>query len=223
MELDHILIRGAREHNLRIVDLEHPQEAARRVHRRLGLGQVVARLRHALRRGPAPLRRVAVRVRAAVPRPDGEAEVRARSAGCRRPSRSSRRARRRTRARPSAPSPRSTTTCACSTRASASSTATSAAARCSAQSAAARSSTSCCALPAGTTRHAARAEGREPQGRVPRAASTSCARPASCACASTAMIVRLEDVAGARQEARSTRSRSWSTASTIGPGDAARA
>ena len=42
----------------------------------VGLGQVVARLRHDLRRGPAPLRRVAVGVRAAVPRPDGQARRR---------------------------------------------------------------------------------------------------------------------------------------------------
>ena len=47
-----------------------------RDHRRLGLGQVVARVRHALRRGPAPLRRVAVGLRAPVPRPDGEARRR---------------------------------------------------------------------------------------------------------------------------------------------------
>ena len=41
-----------------------------------GSGKSLARLRHALRRGPAALRRVAVGLRAPVPRPDGEAEVR---------------------------------------------------------------------------------------------------------------------------------------------------
>ena len=41
-----------------------------------GLGQVEPRVRHDLRRGPAPLRRVAVGVRAAVPRPDGQARRR---------------------------------------------------------------------------------------------------------------------------------------------------
>ena len=41
------------------------------------LGQVDAGLRHALRRGPAPLRRDAVGVRAPVPRADGEAASRA--------------------------------------------------------------------------------------------------------------------------------------------------
>ena len=73
----------------------HPQAPARGVHRRLRLGQVVAGVRHALRRGAAPLRRVAVGVRAAVPGPDGEAARTTSSAGCRRPSPSSRSRRRR--------------------------------------------------------------------------------------------------------------------------------
>ncbi len=42
-------------------------------HGPLRVGQVVARLRHGLRRGAAPLRRVAVGLCAAVPRADGEA------------------------------------------------------------------------------------------------------------------------------------------------------
>ena len=42
-------------------------------HRALRLGQVVARVRHDLRGGAAPLRRVALRVRAPVPADDGEA------------------------------------------------------------------------------------------------------------------------------------------------------
>src|SRR3954465_10715860 len=41
--------------------------AARRDHRPLGLRQELARLRHALRRRPAPLRRVALGLRAPVP------------------------------------------------------------------------------------------------------------------------------------------------------------
>ena len=56
-----------------------PRAAARpadRLHRAVGLGQVVARVRHDLRRGPAPLRRVAVGVRPPVPRPDGQARRR---------------------------------------------------------------------------------------------------------------------------------------------------
>ena len=42
----------------------------------LRLGEVVARVRHDLRRGAAPVRRVALRVRAAVPADDGEARRR---------------------------------------------------------------------------------------------------------------------------------------------------
>src|SRR5438132_4512590 len=53
-----------------------PPGPARRPDGALGLGQVLARLRHHRRRGPAPLRRVALRVRAAVPRADGEARGR---------------------------------------------------------------------------------------------------------------------------------------------------
>ena len=45
-------------------------------HRAVGLGQVVAGLRHALRRGAAPLRRVALGLRPPVPRADGEARRR---------------------------------------------------------------------------------------------------------------------------------------------------
>ena len=49
---------------------------ADRVHRAVRVRQVVARLRHDLRRGPAALRRVAVVVRPAVPRADGQARRR---------------------------------------------------------------------------------------------------------------------------------------------------
>ena len=54
----------------------HPAPQAGGHHRPVGLGQVVARLRHDLRRRAAPLRRVAVGLRAAVPRADGEARRR---------------------------------------------------------------------------------------------------------------------------------------------------
>ena len=115
-----IHIRGARTHNLQ----EHrPRAAARppdRLHRPFRLRQVFARLRHDLRRGPAPLRRVAVRLRAAVPVDDGKAGRGLRSRASRPRSRSSRSRPRTTRARPSARSPRSTITCACCTRAPAS-------------------------------------------------------------------------------------------------------
>ena len=85
-----------------------------------GSGKSLARLRHALRRGPAPLRRVALRLRAPVPRPDREARRRVdRRALAGDRDRAEDRLRG-TRARPSAPPPRSTTTCACCSRASAS-------------------------------------------------------------------------------------------------------
>ena len=47
-----------------------------RLHRAVRLRQVQPGLRHHLRRGPAPLRRVALGVRPAVPRPDGQARRR---------------------------------------------------------------------------------------------------------------------------------------------------
>ena len=53
-----------------------PPRPADRHHRPVRLGQILARLRHHLRRRPAPLRRVAVRVCAPVPRPHGEARRR---------------------------------------------------------------------------------------------------------------------------------------------------
>ena len=53
-----------------------PARPADRLHGPVRLGEVLARLRHDLRRGPAALRGVAVRVRAAVPGADGEARRR---------------------------------------------------------------------------------------------------------------------------------------------------
>ena len=53
-----------------------PAERPHLHHRALGLRQVEPCLRHDLRRGPAPLRRVAERVRAPVPPDDGEARRR---------------------------------------------------------------------------------------------------------------------------------------------------
>ncbi len=73
--LEHIVVKGAREHNLKNIDLtsratsssSSPASRAR---------ASLARLRHDLRRGAAPLRRVALVLRPPVPRPDGEARRR---------------------------------------------------------------------------------------------------------------------------------------------------
>ena len=51
----------------------HPAAPAGRGHRRVRLRQVLAGVRHGLRRGPAPLRRDVLAVRAPVPRPHGQA------------------------------------------------------------------------------------------------------------------------------------------------------
>ena len=51
----------------------HPARPARGVHRAVGLGQVVARVRHDLCRGAAPLCRIALGLCAAIPRHDGKA------------------------------------------------------------------------------------------------------------------------------------------------------
>ena len=74
--MDAIVIRGAREHNLKNVSLSIPRNALVVLTGVSGLGEVLARVRHALRRGPAALRRVPLGVRAAVPRADGEARRR---------------------------------------------------------------------------------------------------------------------------------------------------
>ena len=113
-----------------------------RVHRPVRLRQVQPGLRHDLRRGPAPLRRVALGVRPAVPRPDGQARRRLHrgplARGLDRPEVHVAR----TRARRSAPSPRSTTTSGCCSPASAGRTARRAARRSSGRRRS-RSSTGC--------------------------------------------------------------------------------
>ena len=76
MEPDRIVITGARQHNLRNVTVEIPKKKLVVLTGRLGLRQVLARLRHPLRRGPAPLHREPLRLRPAVPRADGEAPLR---------------------------------------------------------------------------------------------------------------------------------------------------
>ena len=71
-----VRVRGAREHNLQGRRRRHPARRAGGVHRHLRLRQVVARLRHALRRGAAPLLRVGLAVRAAADRPGRRARRR---------------------------------------------------------------------------------------------------------------------------------------------------
>ena len=109
-----IVIRGAREHNLRDVSLDLASGPADLLHRGLGLGQELAGVRHALCRGAAALRREPLELRPPVPGPDAQARGRPDRRASARRSRSSRRPAAATRGRPSARSPRSTTTSACS-------------------------------------------------------------------------------------------------------------
>ncbi len=112
-----VRVRGAREHNLKNVDRRDPARRAGRVHRRLRLGQVVAGLRHALRRGAAALPRIGRRPTRGGCSTRWPCRRSTRSTACRRRSRCSSSAARRPRARRSAASRRSPTCCACSTRA----------------------------------------------------------------------------------------------------------
>ena len=70
-----ISVRGARAQPAQHQRRAAPRQADR-LHRAVRLGQVEPGVRHDLRRGPAPLRRVAVVVRPAVPRADGQARRR---------------------------------------------------------------------------------------------------------------------------------------------------
>ena len=73
---DQLIIRGAREHNLKDISLDLPRDSLIVFTGPVRVRQVQPGLRHDLRRGPAPLRRVAVGVRPPVPRPDGQARRR---------------------------------------------------------------------------------------------------------------------------------------------------
>ncbi len=74
--MDFIKIRGARTHNLKNINARSAAQPADRDHRPVRFRQEFAGLRHALRRGPAPLRRVALGLRAPVPAVDGKARCR---------------------------------------------------------------------------------------------------------------------------------------------------
>ena len=71
-----LIIRGAREHNLKDVSLDLPRDSLIVFTGLSGSGKSSPGVRHDLRRGPAALRRVAVGVRPPVPRPDGQARRR---------------------------------------------------------------------------------------------------------------------------------------------------
>jgi excinuclease ABC subunit A len=74
--METIRIRGARTHNLKNINLDLPRNQLDRDHRAVRLGQVLTRLRHPVRRGPAALCRVAVGLRPAVFAVDGKAGCR---------------------------------------------------------------------------------------------------------------------------------------------------
>ncbi len=108
-----IIIRGAAQHNLQRIDVDVPRDKMSVFCGPSGIGQELAGDGHAVCRGPAAVRRIAVGLRPAVPRPDAQAAGRAHLTASRRRSPSNRRPSAQRRVRPSAPSRKSTTTCAC--------------------------------------------------------------------------------------------------------------
>ena len=71
--LDRITVHGARQHNLKNIDVEIPRNTPYGDYRAERVGQILAGLRHDLRRGPAALRGDALHLRAPVSGPDGAA------------------------------------------------------------------------------------------------------------------------------------------------------
>ena len=187
-------------------------------HRRVRLRQEQPGLRHAVRRGPAPLRREPVRLRPPVPGADGEAGRRLHGRhlpGDRHPPAHARRA---TRAPPWPPPPRSTTTCACSSRAWGARSAAPAATR-SRRTPRRRWPSGCSACP--RTR-AAWSPSRCSGGRHAAAptCSSACASAASAGCWPARTRVELDGAADPAAAPAAIRCSCWWTASTAGRGPA---
>ena len=115
-EAKFIKVRGARQHNLKGVDVDIPRDQLTVCCGPSGSGKILAGHGHDLCRRPAALRRKPQRLRPAVRRPDAEAARSIISRASRRPSPSSRSTPATRRAARSARSPRSTTTCGSSCR-----------------------------------------------------------------------------------------------------------
>ena len=100
---DRLIVRGAREHNLKDVSLDLPRDAMIVFTGLSRFGQVQPGLRYYFRRRPAAVRRIAVRLRPAVPGPDGQARRRLHRRAVARGLPSTRSPPAATRVRPSAP------------------------------------------------------------------------------------------------------------------------
>ena len=124
-----LIVRGAREHNLKDVDLDLPRDAMIVFTGLSGSGKSSLAFDTIFAEGQRRYVESLSSVRAAVPRAAGQARRRRDRGPARRRFRSIRSARRRARGRRSARSPRSMTTCACSGRGSGSRTARCAASR----------------------------------------------------------------------------------------------
>ena len=111
-----IQIRGARVHNLKNISLSIPHNQFTVVTGRFRFGEILARLRHDLRRGPAALRGIALGLCPAVSGADGKARrgrYRRHRARHRDPAEKHDAA---IRARRSPPRPNATTSCGCCSR-----------------------------------------------------------------------------------------------------------
>ena len=127
--MDKIIVKGAREHNLKNIDVELPRDKLIVITGLSGSGKSSLAFDTIYAEGQRRYVESLSRLRAPVPRADGQARHRLDRGAVAGHLHRAEVDLARTRARPSAPSPRSTTTCACSTRASAWCTAATAASR----------------------------------------------------------------------------------------------